>query len=310
MTQMIMIRELFYKNTAILCEKGLILKSNPIRIINRINTYYLSFVFMMNDIWETLMKVIKLIAIATALTSGVAMANSTVTDAGKAVAGAGKTLFNTAKNPAAVSLELGTLGAGANVAWSANNTTEVVAGWTGGSFDVDVDVNDPDSIINWDKVIGDEYKDFSGNLSLKTDFSNPYVGVKVRPFANRFTVGTGVIFQDNTIDAKFVSNNAKAEIKVKDKTYTVPVSAGVNVHAESGRSLAPYLTIGFKPNADKRFGMFGEIGAVYTGDWKTRVEVHGDIPDKDTLRSDLQEKVSKDNLAWYPIVKLGATVRF
>lgn len=255
------------------------------------------------------MKVIKLIAVATALSSGVAMAN-VATDAGKAVTNAGKTVFNTVKNPAAVSLELGTLGYGANVAWSANDTTEVVAGWTGGKFDVDVDIDNNDSIINWNKVLGDEYKDFSGNLALKSDFSNPYVGVKVRPFANRFTVGTGVIFQDNNLDARFLANS-ETKISVNGKDHVVPATGEVSVHAESGRSLAPYLTVGFKPNANKRFGMFGEVGAVYSGDWKTRVNVSDSVNAvSPELKSELEDKINKDNLAWYPIVKLGATVRF
>lgn len=87
------------------------------------------------------MKLIKFLVVATALSSGVAMANDTlanagkaVTNTGKAVANAGKTVVDTVKKPAAVSLELGTLGAGANVAWSANETAEVVVGWTGANL--------------------------------------------------------------------------------------------------------------------------------------------------------------------------------
>ncbi|WP_066804565.1 hypothetical protein [Moraxella oblonga] len=249
------------------------------------------------------MKAIKLLAVAVALSSGVAMANNAVTNAGK-------TLFNTAKNPAAVSLEVGTLGYGANVAWSANETAEVVVGWAGGKTSTDIDLNDNDSIINWNKVLGDEYEDFVGNVALNTDFNNPYVGVKVRPFANRFTVGTGVIFQRNDIDAKLTAKES-SDITINGTRHTVPTSGEVNIHAESGRSLAPYLTVGFKPNSDKRFGMFGEIGAVYTGDWKTRVEVSESVQNSaPNLQSELEKKIKDDNLSWYPIVKLGATVRF
>lgn len=249
------------------------------------------------------MKAIKLLTIAVTLSSGVAMANNVVVDAGK-------TTLNTLKNPAAVSVELGTLGAGANISWSANETAEVVVGWTGGKVSTDIDLNDNDSIINWNKVLGDEYEDFIGNVALNADFNNPYVGVKVRPFANRFTVGTGVIFQRNDINAKLLANDSST-ITINGTPYTVPTAGEVNIHAESGRSLAPYLTVGFKPNSDKRFGMFGEIGAVYTGDWKTSVTVSDSVatasPD---LQGELEKKIKDDNLAWYPIVKLGATVRF
>lgn len=249
------------------------------------------------------MKLIKLIVAVTALSSGVAMANNAVVDSGK-------TILKTASNPAAVSLELGTLGYGANVSWSANETAEVVAGWAGGSFDVDVDINDNDSIINWNKVLGDEYEEFAGNLALNVDLNNPYVGVKVRPFANRFTIGTGVIFQNNEINAKLVAND-ETTITVNGTRHDVPVAGEVNIFAESGRSLAPYLTVGFKPNHNKRFGMFGEVGAVYSGDWKTRVTVSDSVATASpNLQQELEEKIRKDNLSWYPIVKLGATVRF
>lgn len=237
------------------------------------------------------MKAIKLLAIATTLSSGITMAN-------------------TNNQPLAVGVELGTLGYGANIAWSANETAEVIVGWAGSNLSTDVDLNDNDSIINWNKVLGDEYEDFKGNLKLNFDFNNPYVGVNVRPFANRFTVGTGVIFQNNEISANLLAND-DTHITINGTEYDVPQSGTVNIFAESSRSLAPYLTVGFKPNNNKRFGMFGEIGAVYTGDWKTRVEVSDDVattsPD---LQKELEDKIKEDNLSWYPIVKLGVTVRF
>lgn len=72
-------------------------------------------------------------------------------------------------------------------ALSANDTTEVVAGWTGGDFSSDIDLQD--SYINWNKVLGDEFRDFQGNLKLDTDMSNPYVGVNAslgEPFLCRY----------------------------------------------------------------------------------------------------------------------------
>lgn len=242
------------------------------------------------------------------LVSGVAMAQE--------VARTDDTILKaTAIKPAAVSVELGTFGYGANVSWSANKTTEVVAGWSGGSFDADTDIGGSDSIINWKKVLGDEWKDAEGKLALKADFNNPYVGVKVRPFANRFTVGTGVILQDNEIDVG-VTANKDYSMTVNGKEYTVTGSGKVNVRAENKNKLAPYVTIGFKPNDDRRFGMFGELGAVYTGDWRTSVtavDADGNPiqgANGQNLQDELKNKIEDDNIAWYPIIKLGATVRF
>ena len=108
-----------------------------------------------------------------------------------AVAGGTKTFFQTAINPAAVSAEVGTLGYGANIAWGLNEKTELQAGWAGGDvadlFGGDFDAND----INYD---------------VDSDFSNPYLGVQLRPTGNWFTMGAGIIVPDNDIDVR-----AKAE---------------------------------------------------------------------------------------------------
>lgn len=242
-----------------------------------------------------------------------AMAN-VVTDAGGAVVDgvktvgstawdSGKTVVKTLSHPGAVSVELGTFGYGANFAWSANDTTEVVAGWTGGDFSSDIDLQD--SYINWNKVLGDEFRDFQGNLKLDTDMSNPYVGVNVRPWANRFYVGTGMIFQDNELNATLTPKSGTSTVRING--VDTPVNK-VAVTMESGRSIAPYLTLGFKPNKDKRWGMFGELGAAYTGEWKTQAVVDDDPNSQHS--QDLTNDLKGDNAKWYPIVKLGATYRF
>lgn len=254
---------------------------------------------------------------------GTAMAN-VVTDAGNAmvdgVTTVGKTAVNSTKTvvrtfskPAAVSAEIGTLGYGANISWAANETTEVVAGWTGAKFDMDTDIGGNDSIVNWKKVLGDEYKDYQGTLKLDADFSNPYVGVQVRPFSNRFMVGTGMIFTDNSVTATLTPHNGSAsEISIDGTKYTV--DGAVTAKIESGRKVSPYLTVGFKPNSDQRFGMFGEIGAAYTGKWKTDVNIaDGAIVTggtKEELEESLRNKMGEDNYSWYPIAKLGVTMRF
>ncbi|MDO4699914.1 MAG: hypothetical protein Q4A69_04425 [Moraxella sp.] len=242
------------------------------------------------------MKVVKFsIALVAAALSTAAMANA-VTDT---VMNSGRTIFKTATNPAAVSVEVGTLGYGANIAWSANETAEVVAGWTGGKFDTDV-------------TLDKKYADIDGRLKVDADLNNPYVGVNVRPFSNAFTVGTGVIFQDNNVSAILTPKAGGTVVKVKGREYVVN-TGDLSIKAESGRDLAPYLTVGFKPNNNKRFGMFGELGAVYTGKWDTQVDIVGNVTgagSAEDLKRDLSDKINKNNPEWYPVVKLGATYRF
>lgn len=228
-----------------------------------------------------------------------------------AVLGGTKTLFQTAINPASVSAEVGTLGYGANVAWSMNEKTELQAGWAGGDvadlFGGDFDAND----INYD---------------VDADFSNPYLGVQYRPVANWFTMGAGIIVPDNDIDVR--ANSKGPNFRIDDVDYNASQTGTLSGTIEHRNKLAPYGTIGFRPNITNNFGLFGEIGAAYMG--KTDATVRSSNPDglvtavsgnsgntsttvvtgKDVAKAAEQELEDKDYLEWFPIVKVGATYRF
>lgn len=231
-----------------------------------------------------------------------------------AVVGGTKTLFNTAVNPASVSAEIGTLGYGANIAWSLNDKVELQAGWAGGDVS---DIKDNFDVNDIEYDITD------------SDFSNPYLGVQIRPAGNWFTVGAGIIVPDNDID---VSAEGRNNIfKVGDVDYFASDVGTLSGTVEHRNKLAPYGTIGFRPNISNNWGVFGEIGAAYmgktdatvraTGNDKENVgffDASGKFIDKDqstVTRGQVAERAekeleSKDWLEWMPIVKVGATYRF
>ena len=201
-----------------------------------------------------------------------------------------RTFFDTVTHPAAISAEVGTLGYGANIGWGLNDKTELVVGWAGG------DIGDLKDTI-----------DIQDNtFDLETDYSNPYIGVNLRPAANWFTVGLGTIVQDNKVTLK--SNNAK-DVKIGNNDV-VGYSGNLEASVENKNTMAPYLTLGFRPNITNNFGLFGEIGAAYTGGQKvTDAKING--LNRADLASDLQKDIDDEDLAkWYPIAKIGATYRF
>ena len=230
-----------------------------------------------------------------------------------AVVGGTKTFFQTAINPASVSAEVGTLGYGANIGWSLNEKTELQAGWAGGDVSDlfgDIDVND----IEYD------IKD--------ADFSNPYLGVQLRPTGNWFTMGAGIIVPDNDID---VTAEGKSDIfKIDDVSYNATDTGTLSGTIEHRNKIAPYGTIGFRPNITNNFGLFGEIGAAYMGKTNATVRATGDATETvgyvsgaetvskgestitrgDVAAAAQKELERKDYLEWMPIVKLGATYRF
>ncbi|MGP9598717.1 hypothetical protein ACT3R9_03415 [Psychrobacter sp. AOP42-A1-21] len=223
-----------------------------------------------------------------------------------AVVGGTKTFFQTAINPAAVSAEVGTLGYGANIAWGLNENTELQAGWAGGDvaelFGGDIDVDD----VNYD---------------VDADFSNPYLGVQLRPAANWFTMGAGIIVPDNDID---VTSNPESNgiYEINDVKYIGKDVGQLSGSIEHRNKLAPYATIGFRPNITENFGLFGELGAAYLG--KTNATVRAADPNKSVqivgsdvpttagkVAAEAQKELESENwLEWMPIVKVGATYRF
>ena len=211
-----------------------------------------------------------------------------------AVLGGTKTLFQTAINPASVSAEVGTLGYGANIGWSVNEKTELQAGWAGGDaadlFGGDFDADD----VNYD---------------VDTDFSNPYLGVQLRPTGNWFTMGAGIIVPDNDIDVR--ANSEDGNYRINDVDYSADDVGTLQGTIEHRNKLAPYATVGFRPNITNNFGVFGEVGAAYMGKTDANVTATGNTPEATAAaQAAEQELEDKDWLEWFPIVKVGATYRF
>ena len=210
--------------------------------------------------------------------------------------GGTKGFFKQVVNPASVSAEVGTLGYGANIGWSLNEKTELQAGWAGGDvadlFGGDFDAND----INYD---------------VDSDFSNPYLGVQLRPTGNWFTMGAGIIVPDNDID---VTANAEGDTyRIGGQDYKTDEVGTLKGSLEHRNKLAPYATIGFRPNITNNFGLFGELGAAYMGKTNATVSaVNGtnQAVGNAAAAEAKKELEDKDWLEWMPIVKVGATYRF
>ncbi len=220
-------------------------------------------------------------------------------------------MWNTAGNPGAISVEAGSLGYGANIAYGANEYTEVQVGWTGGDIlsKAEFEVKDVD-------------------FEAETDFSTPYVGVQLRPLKNWLTVGVGAMYMGkNEIIATATPAKGKS-FTYNGKTYTAEADAKIDSSLEFKNAMSPYLSLGFRPNINNRFGLFGELGVAYTGGMEANVDAHGSFKVdgrtfddthsqykaeiqklEDDARTEIEDEI-KDYDDYYPVVKIGATMRF
>lgn len=211
-----------------------------------------------------------------------------------------RTFFQTVTHPAAVSAEVGTLGYGANIGWALNDKTELQAGWAGG------DVAD---------LFGGDFDAKDINYDVDSDFSNPYLGVQLRPTGNWFTIGAGIIVPDNDIDVRAnpEGSGEDAYYSVNGEEYLLSDVGALEGTIEHRNKLAPYATIGFRPNITNNFGLFGELGAAYMGKTDAKINrVAGNNNPAAEIVADQAEKDLEDKnwLEWMPIVKVGATYRF
>ncbi len=250
------------------------------------------------------MKSLKLITLAVVATTAT-FANASIND----------------MKPASVSAEIGTLGYGANVAWDVNNKTQLQVGVNAGDVVGMIPCN-----CEKERYINDV------KFDIDSGFVNPYVGVQVRPMDNAFTVGAGVMHVGNDkVNAVATPKTEKTfTVGESNREYTVTADAKVDAEVKFKNKLAPYLTVGVHPNKNKRVSMFGEVGAVYVGGVKTDVKTTGTFKDQagnditaqnsaefaklqDDIREEFEERVEKNlngNDKFYPIAKIGATVRF
>lgn len=240
------------------------------------------------------MKVLSQLLLATTLATvaGTAMAadKKVVTDEGVAT-------FSFFK-PASVRAEVGTLGYGGAVSYSVNPKVGLTLGYNGGD-------------VSW----SDDLSINGADYDMKAKNNNVYLNAELRPFANPFYIAAGVGYIDAEYEVSKTLTGANDVIKIdgtnyhgKDGSYTG------KVHYEN--TIAPYLGLGFSPSTTSRFGMFGEVGAYYTGNPEAKFQATGLNAVGTGVAADVaaqneQESYSNDDKhKWLPVAKLGVTYRF
>ncbi|CAB1211083.1 ornithine uptake porin CarO [Acinetobacter bouvetii] len=240
------------------------------------------------------MKSLRTILAATVLTAlgGTAMADDAVVQDGYA-------FDRNQLIPTGVRAEVGTTGYGGALLWTANPYVGLALGYNGGdiSWNDDVSVN------------GTKY-------DLDMENNNTYLNAELRPWGastNRWAQGVymaaGVGYIDNDYD--LTKRSTDGTIKINGTNYSY--NGSVNGKMEYKNDIAPYVGLGFAPKINKNWGVFGEVGAYYTGNPTvnldkdgTFVNAAGGNADAD-LRAEEQKIANDDKYAWLPVGKVGVS---
>ncbi|MCJ8147200.1 ornithine uptake porin CarO [Acinetobacter sp. A3.8] len=238
------------------------------------------------------MKVFKILALtALASTATFAVADE------KVVTEDGVATFSTFK-PAAVRAEVGTTGYGGAISWNPNPYVGVTLGYNGGEISWTDDV----------KIDGNTYDlDMDNNLT--------YLNAEIRPWANWFYVAAGVGYLDNEYEVSRTIKSGNG-FSVNDNDYIAVSDVEIAGNLDYDNKIAPYLGLGFSPSITNRWGVFGEVGAYYSGNPNvnltstgTATTVSGNGLAND-VQSEENEIANDDQFEWFPVAKLGVTYRF
>ena len=205
--------------------------------------------------------------------------------------------FSTFK-PGSVRAEVGTTGYGGAISWNANPYVGVTLGYNGGD-------------ISW----SDDIKLNGSKYDLDMDNNNVYLNAEIRPFANWLYIAAGVAYLDNEYDVeRRVSSGSGFRLNSQD--YIATSDVRIKGKVDYKEQIAPYLGIGFSPAITNRFGLFGEVGAYYTGNPNANLSYTGTATTVsgaglgNDVNAEERELENKSKFEWLPVAKVGLSVRF
>lgn len=238
-----------------------------------------------------------ILAVAMLVTAGTAMADSAVVHDGYA--------FDQNKLiPTGARLEVGTTGYGGALLWTANPYVGLALGYNGGD-------------ISW----SDDLKVNGSTYDMDMDNSLAYLNAEIRPWgasSNRWAQGlyvaTGVGYIDNDYGlSRRVDGGRNFSVNNTDFQATAD---GVNIKGKLDykNQFAPYLGLGWAPKINNNWGVFGEVGAYYTGNPSVNLQrVSGSATSNlganldDELAAEAHKIANDDKYEWLPVGKVGVS---
>ena len=201
--------------------------------------------------------------------------------------------------PASVRAEVGTTGYGGAISYNANPHVGVTLGYNGGD-------------ISW----SDDVKVNGSTYDLDMENNNVYLNAEIRPWANWLYVATGVAYLDNDYD---LTRNVDATRAFRVNNQDFLANAGgvkIDGKMEYKNDIAPYLGFGFAPKVYKNIGVFGEVGAYYTGNPKVTLTSTGTATTAgsqsltEAVNAEANKIANDDKYQWLPVGKVGVSFSF
>ncbi|WP_180129323.1 MULTISPECIES: ornithine uptake porin CarO [unclassified Acinetobacter] len=233
------------------------------------------------------MKSLRLLTVAALLTAaGTAMADTSVVHDGYA-------FDQNQLIPTGGRLEVGTTGYGGALLWTANPYVGLALGYNGGD-------------ISWSDDLSVDGVKYDMDMDNKVGYLNAEVrpwGASANPWAQGLYVAAGVGYIDTEYGLKSTAKSGEIEIDGKETSFE-----RLNGKVSYDNDIAPYLGFGFAPKLNKNWGVFGEVGAYYTGNPTAKLTaVGGTAADRELLADHERSIEQDDKYEWLPVGKVGVS---
>ncbi|MCK7609983.1 ornithine uptake porin CarO [Acinetobacter portensis] len=199
--------------------------------------------------------------------------------------------------PTGARAEVGTTGYGGAIQWTASPYVGLSLGYNGGNISWRDDLS----------VNGTKY-------DVDMDNNNVYLNAEIHPWGtsdNRWAQGTyfaaGVAYLDNDYDLSQRSKDGNVKLNGTNYSYNGELRGQMNYK----NNIAPYVGVGIAPKFGKNWGVFGEIGAYYTGNPTVNLDADGTFINakggsaEADLKAEQQKIANDDKYAWLPVGKVG-----
>jgi hypothetical protein len=212
-------------------------------------------------------------------------------------------------SPVSVRAEVGTTGYGGAISYRVNPYVGLSLGYNGGD-------------ISW----SDELKIDGTKYDMDMDNNNTYLNAEIYPwgasqntFARSLYVAAGVGYLDNDYGlTKNVGSNSLVKVNGERFTTSATQSAKIDGTMSYDNNISPYLGFGLNTPVYKNIGVFGEVGAYYTGNPTVSLKTSGDDQiigsNGNTLESAVEKEQrnieNKSKYEWMPVAKVGMSFKF
>lgn len=196
----------------------------------------------------------------------------------------------------ALSVDCGTLGAGASAWVSAGKYFTFNAGYNWLNIRPSVSTTDID---------------YSGKLDMK----NIPVMANWHPFKGTFRIFSGAVFADSKIKMTARANN-DSSYSINGHRYTTSQIGVLAGEAKFENDIAPIVGLGWSKSPKKKgLGAYLDLGVAFSGSAKVNLSASGPISSDPTFQADLAREVKKVNdeiefVKFYPIIRAGIMYRF